>query len=212
MVTDLSQLDLNKNYSYADYLTWQLKERVELIMGRLFKMTPAPSLRHQKISGNLFREISLQFKGKNCQVIHPPFDVRIPKGSTSDNDVFTVLQPDLTIVCDEKKLDSRGCIGAPDLVVEILSPSTADKDLHEKFDIYEEGGVKEYWIVEPNDWIVNVFILDAQGHYTSEKPKSRKDKLHSVSIPGLAIDLQEIFPLNLEEPEEVYEKEIRIDP
>jgi len=210
MVNDFNQLDLNKQYSYLDYLSWRFKERVELLKGKLFKMTPALSLRHQKVSGNLHREISTQLKGKPCQVLHAPFDVRIFSTSERDEEVYTVLQPDLTVVCDDKKLDERGCIGAPDMVVEIISPSTADKDLHEKFDIYEEAGVKEYWIVEPNDMIVNMFVLDSRGNYQSEKPKSRQDKIESTVILGLIIDLREIFPAELHEPQAQYGKEIRI--
>ncbi len=212
MITSINQLDLNKKYSYADYLTWKLKERVEIILGRIFRMTPAPSLLHQKVSRNILRDISVQLKNNPCQVFHAPFDVRFPKESGNDEDVFTVLQPDLTVICDDRKLDTRGCLGAPDLVIEILSHSSADKDLHEKYEIYQAAGVKEYWIVEPDTGVVNIFILGSGGNFFAEKPKSRQDIINSVAIPGLIVDLKEIFPAHWEEPEAVYGKEIRIDP
>ena len=122
MITDIKQLNLNNFYSYADYLTWRFAERVELIKGKIFKMSPAPSLLHQQVSTALMVQIGRYMTNNPCQVFHAPFDVRLPIKSTSDEKIDTVLQPDITVVCDESKLDAKGCNGAPDLVVEIISP------------------------------------------------------------------------------------------
>ncbi|MEL6625129.1 MAG: Uma2 family endonuclease, partial [Bacteroidota bacterium] len=149
IVTDIQALDLNKSYTYADYLLWQFKERVELIRGRIFKMSPAPSMGHQEISTNLMGEIYQYLKRKTCKVFHAPFDVRLPlsESQMTDQKVDTVVQPDICVVCDPQKLESRGCIGAPDWIIEILSKSTSNKYLNEKYDLYQNTGVKEYWIV-----------------------------------------------------------------
>jgi Uma2 family endonuclease len=207
MITDINQLDFNKIYSYSEYLTWSMKERVELIKGRLFKMTPAPSLIHQQVSGAIFFEISQYLKNKPCQVFHPPFDVRLPK--KGEKEIYTVVQPDISVVCDENKLDEKGCLGAPNLIVEIISPSTANKDLHEKYDLYEEAGVGEYWTVFPNEGTISVFILNDHAKYTILKPYTFIDSIESKSVPGLTISLSEVFPKKLQEPEEAYGENVR---
>jgi Uma2 family endonuclease len=209
MITDINQLSFDKIYSYSDYLSWKLKERVELIKGKIFMMTPAPSLSHQQVSGELFREISVYLKGRSCQVFHAPFDVRLPK--KGEDEIYTVVQPDITVVCDESKLDDKGCLGVPDLVVEIISPSTANKDLHEKYELYEQVGVKEYWVVFPMEGTISVFLLNEKGEYTPIKPYTFVDRLESKAISGLTISLTEVFPKKLQEPEEPYgENVIRI--
>ena len=144
MITSLDQLDLNKKYTYADYMSWQFQERVELIKGRIFKMAPAPNRKHQEISGNLVHFISTFLWKKKCKFYHAPFDVRLIK---EGND--TVVQPDICVVCDLSKLDKQGCNGAPDLVVEILSSGNNRKELKEKFLLYEINGVQEYWLINP---------------------------------------------------------------
>jgi Uma2 family endonuclease len=149
VVKNIKELDLNNKYSYADYLTWQFKERLELIKGYIFKMSPAPNRYHQSISRQIagfFWEI---FKNSNCKYYVAPFDVRLFNKNKKNEKVLTVVQPDICIVCDEKKLDDAGCIGAPDLVVEILSPGNTKKEMGIKFDLYEENEVQEYWIVDP---------------------------------------------------------------
>jgi Uma2 family endonuclease len=207
MITDISQLNFDKIYSYRDYLSWRFTERVELIRGKIFKMTPMPSLTHQQVSAALFGEIRNFLKNKPCQVFHPPFDVRLPK--KGENEVYTVVQPDITIVCDENKLDERGCLGAPDFVIEITSPSSANKDLHEKYEMYEEAGVKEYWVVFPMEGTISVFLLNENSKYTPIKPYTFVDNLESRAIPGMAISLTEIFPKKLQEPEEPYGENVR---
>lgn len=149
-------------YTYADYLQWTIAERVELIKGKIFKMSPAPNMRHQWISSKIAGPLWSAIKGESCRVFSAPFDVRFPRRSKNDEDVITMLQPDICVVCDPSKLDERGCIGAPDIVVEILSPSNNRKELQNKFVVYEESGVKEYWIVSPDQKTFFRYLLDAQ--------------------------------------------------
>lgn len=137
---ELSDLDPDKRYTYADYLLWELKERVELIRGKLFKMSPAPSRKHQEVVHALVLSFGLYFKGKSCNVYEAPFDVRLPKSTGGVEATYTVVQPDICVVCDRSKLDKRGCVGAPDLVIEILSPGNTKKEMREKFEVYQESG------------------------------------------------------------------------
>ncbi|MDR0724597.1 MAG: Uma2 family endonuclease, partial [Prevotellaceae bacterium] len=161
-------LDLKKRYTYADYLTWLDDKRRELVNG-FIRMMSAPKTLHQEISMNLsgeLRNIIKKNKGK-CKIYHAPFDVRLPKnGEREDNMIDTVVQPDICIVCDPSKLDERGCLGAPDFIAEIQSISTAKYDMTVKFDLYENTGVREYWIVFPLEG-VEVFILQPDGKYDS---------------------------------------------
>ncbi|MFJ1435148.1 Uma2 family endonuclease [Capnocytophaga canimorsus] len=192
-ITDINQLDLNKTYSYADYLLWKFKERVELFRGKILKISPAPSTKHQIISGNIHFELKLHFKEQACKLFSAPFDVRIPKQSLEDKDIFSVVQPDLCIICDLSKLDERGCIGAPDLVVEILSPSNSKKEMKEKFQLYEESGVKEYWIIDPNQESALVNVLE-NGKYHTQNPIV-DDDVNSIIFPNLKIHTDEIFKM-----------------
>lgn len=129
MITKFEDLDLTKQYSYADYLTWQFQERLELIKGYVYKMSPAPARKHQQIVWNVSGVFWEKFKKGPCKVYQAPFDVRLPKkGLSADKQTFTVLQPDLCVICDLDKLDDRGCVGAPDLVVEILSPGNTKRE------------------------------------------------------------------------------------
>ena len=147
-------------YSYADYLLWTFQERVEIIKGKLFNMSPAPRRIHQKIHSMIFTDIAVSLKGKPCEIYSAPFDVRFPiQFEDSDEQTYTVVQPDICVVCDLKKLDDAGCKGAPNLIVEILSPTTASKDLNEKFDLYEEHGVQEYWLVYPGESVLEIYDL-----------------------------------------------------
>lgn len=192
MITDVSQLDPNKTYSYADYLTWRFEGMVELIRGKLFIQSPAPAHRHQLIASNLHRDISNHFRKHPCNSYFAPFDVRLVKERKEDKDVFTVVQPDICVICDMSKMDERGYAGAPDLIVEIISPSTAKKDIDYKYKLYEENGVKEYWIVFPDSNAID------QYHLVDEKYQ-RKDlfvkgqTIASTAFPELKINLEDIF-------------------
>jgi len=194
VITDISQLDLNGNYTYADYLLWQFKERVELIKGKIFKMSPAPSRKHQDISWNLAREIDIAFNKTACKMYAAPFDVRLVnyKASTSDNQIISVVQPDLCVVCDIAKLDDKGCLGAPDLIVEILSPGNSHKEMDIKFDLYQENSVKEYWIVNPTDETVYIYFLE-NDNYIGLKPAINGTILKSPTFANLTFPVKNIF-------------------
>lgn len=191
-ITSLAQLDLNKTYTYADYMKWQLKERVELLRGKVLPMSPAPNLEHQKISGVLFYQLFGYFNNENCRVFSAPFDVRLPVSGKEGKDT-TVVQPDLCVICDEHKLNVQGCLGAPDLIVEILSPGNSKKEMREKFSVYEESGVREYWLVNPLDRMVLIYVLNAQGKYIGLAPVTEDDQLQASIFPELQINLQEVF-------------------
>jgi len=189
-------LDLNKRYSYADYLTWADNVRRELFEGFIKLMTPAPSSTHQIISGNIELIIGNFLKKKQCRMLHAPADVRFPKTKTNidDKQLYTVLQPDIFVVCDTSKIDIKGCLGAPDLIIEIVSPKNASRDVKHKFKLYEEYGVREYWIVQPNDETVTVFILNELWKYQLVAIYSNEDKIPVNIFNGdLEIDLNEVF-------------------
>ncbi len=157
---------LNMLFSYKDYLSWNNdNERWELINGSAYDMSPAPSRKHQAIFRNLFKNLANYLEDKECSVYGAPFDVRLPEGFQSDAEIKTVVQPDISVFCDPDKLDDRGAIGAPDLIIEILSPATAAKDLKEKFFLYESAEVKEYWIVDPSNETLTVYILNKDSKY-----------------------------------------------
>lgn len=195
VITDINQLDVNGTYTYADYLLWRFKEQVELLRGKLFKMSPAPREIHQRVSMYLSGELYNFFKDKTCRFYSAPFDVRIPakgaKGMT-DNQIYTIVQPDLCVVCDLEKIDGRGCVGAPDLVVEILSPSNSRKDLKDKYEIYQEAGVPEYWIVDADDKAIYRYVLEGDT-YIGLPPVSEGDVFSSRKFPEMKIDTKLIF-------------------
>lgn len=194
MITNFDQLDLTKQYTYADYLKWQFKERLELIKGYIYKMSPAPSRRHQAISWNLSGQIWSQLKDHPCRAYSAPFDVRLPiKDKKSNQEITTVLQPDICLICDLTKLDDRGCLGAPDLVIEVLSPGNSLREIDQKFNVYEESGVREYWVVYPEYGHVIIFLLDESGKFIGQHPKNNGELLYSTVFPGLVINLSEVF-------------------
>ena len=183
-----------KHFTYGDYLTWPDEERWELIRGEAYAMSPAPNRRHQKFSGAIFYQMYSFFEEKPCEVYHAPFDVRFPDfPGQADDDIDTVVQPDIAVVCDRSKLDDRGCRGAPDLVVEILSPSTAAKDLREKLDLYESRGVREYWVLHPVENLVTVFLLNDAGTYGKPSVHAGDESVKSRTFEGLAVDLKKVF-------------------
>lgn len=183
-----------EGYTYGDYLTWSDDRRWEIIDGEAFDMTPAPPTLHQEISGNLSGLLWSFLHEKPCKVFHAPFDVRLPKGNEVDEDVKTVIQPDIVIVCDEKKVDERGTRGAPDIAVEILSPSTASRDHILKRRLYERHGVKEYWLIDPTNRIMHVYRANATGTFDGFETLDDQAALETTLLPGLSVRLAEVFP------------------
>ena len=190
VITSFDQLDLTKKYSYSDYLLWKFEEQVELIKGKIFKMSPAPARKHQNISWNLTLILGNFFQNYPWKAFHAPFDVRLP--SKSENKIYTVVQPDICVICDLSKLDDKGCLGAPDLVIEILSPGNSDREMKDKFDLYEESGVKEYWIVQPEAKCVNIYVL-ANGRFITHSPFIASDTIKSQVFKDLEFPAEKIF-------------------
>ncbi|MBC7874204.1 MAG: Uma2 family endonuclease [Ferruginibacter sp.] len=191
--SNVEEPDSSLTYTYADYLQWKFEERLELFRGKIFKLS-STNTKHQDISRNILVPMAVFLKKMPCKVFAAPFDVRLPvKNRKKDNEVITVVQPDVCIVCDELKLDSRGCWGAPDLVVEILSPGNSKKEIRLKHELYEEAGVKEYWIVNPIEENIVVFVLNEEGKFSGLKMYASDDTIHSFAVPGLNINVTEIF-------------------
>lgn len=189
-------LSYEGKYTYADYLTWNLEEMVELIKGKAFKKAAAaPNRTHQRLSIHIASEFFQFLKGKTCEVYEAPFDVRFPIQSKRNEDIFTVVQPDICVVCDPEKLDVAGCLGAPDLIVEILSPGNNSKELKLKYELYEESGVKEYWIVYPAEQSVIIFSLEGKK-YQASKPYTTGNVIKSSCIRGFELNLTELFENN----------------
>ena len=194
MITSIDQLDFRESYSYADYLKWQIQDRIEIIKGKIFNMSPAPNVKHQLVSGYLFGRIWNAVEEKQCKVFSAPFDVRLlRKEKESNKEILTVVQPDICVICDPKKLDKKGCLGAPDWIIEILSPGNSKKEMREKYAVYEESGVKEYWIVDPQNELILVYILDENGLYRGLRPFLTDDVLQSQTVPEVFIDLNKLF-------------------
>jgi hypothetical protein len=188
-ITSLNQLDLvNGIYSYADYLVWKIKERVELLKGKILEMS-APSPIHQEISGNLQGALFVFLKNSKCKLYTAPFDVRFPQKGESQ--VYTVVQPDLCVVCDFEKIDSKGCVGAPDLVVEILSPGNSKKEMKSKFALYQEEGVREYWVVDPERELVFVYV--AENKKFKPTIPIADDYVYSTIFPDFKIHTSDLF-------------------
>jgi len=179
--------------TYRDYLQWTDEERWEIIEGSACSMGPAPSRRHQEVSVELVTAIRSRLRHGDCRVYHAPFDVRFLEEGEKDEDARTVVQPDIVVVCDPAKLDDRGCQGAPDWVVEIISPSTASRDYILKTALYEKFGVREYWIVHPFDNIVVVRCLEENNRYSAPQYYDAQARVEVKALPGLCIDFGEIF-------------------
>jgi len=188
-ITDINQLDLNKTYTFADYLLWRFKERVELIKGKVLKMSPAPATSHQRISRKLSNILIPFFESTACELFYAPFDVRLPNKT---GEILTVVQPDLCVICDPTKIDDKGCLGAPDLVVEILSPGNSKKEMNLKFSLYEESGVSEYWVVDSSEKFILIYSLE-NGEYISRKPVADGEMLQSIKFPDLKFSTENLF-------------------
>ena len=179
--------------TYGDYVKWPDEERWELIDGYAYNMTPTPPRIHQEILRDIGIQIANFLTNKPCEVYWAPFDVRLPDANEKDEDIQTVVQPDIVVYCDKTKLDEKGSRGAPDLVVEILSPYTSAKDLKIKLPLYEKHRVKEYWVVFPMDNIVWVLKLDKKKMYGRPAVYDEKDKISTPILKGLEIDLDQVF-------------------
>jgi Uma2 family endonuclease len=194
-ITRIEQLDLNQTYSYADYLTWQFNETVELIKGKIMLMSPAPNVYHQRISRNLTRFIVNYLARKKCELFVAPFDVRLydrKKSILASKDIHTVLQPDLCVICNPEILDQQGCNGAPDWIIEILSKGNSKREMNIKYDLYQESGVTEYWLVYPEQQAIHQFVLDENERYQLKHMVA--DGFATPTLfPDLAIDLAEVF-------------------
>ena len=183
----MDALQKDKRYTYADYLTWDGDARYELIDGAPYMMSPAPNRRHQDVSREILKQLALFLTGKPCKVYAAPFDVRLNAAEEDD----TVVQPDLSVVCDKSKLDDRGCVGAPDLVIEILSPSTLARDRVVKLNKYLQAGVREYWIVDPDGKTVSVHLW-ANGKYIINA-YADPDPVPVHVLDGCTINLADVF-------------------
>lgn len=194
-ITSLSQLDPNETYTYADYLSWRFTEMVELIKGKILRLA-APVEYHQRISWNLTHYLANYFWDKPCRAYTAPFDVRLKdrrKQILTNDEILTTVQPDLCVICDLNKIDRRGCLGSPDLVVEILSEGNGKKEMKMKFDLYEENEIREYWIVDPEREVLHQFALDEQGKYRAMHIWTDEDTFSAHIFGDLQIDLSKVF-------------------
>jgi Uma2 family endonuclease len=182
-------------HTYGEYLTWPEETRYELIDGVAYAMAPAPSRRHQEVLGELFRQVANALEGHPCRPFIAPFDVRLPRGDEADEAVDTVVQPDLVVVCDRSKLDEHGCRGAPDWVVEVLSPDTAGHDHILKRAVYERARVREYWLVHPLDRIVTVYRLGEGNRYGVPEVRELVGRQAVGVLPQIEIDWDRFAPL-----------------
>ncbi len=180
-----------QRFSYVDYLTWNESERWEILDGVPY-MQASPSRRHQEISLLLLMKFANYLEDKPCKVYHAPFCVRLDE-SKNDSEINNVVEPDITIVCDASKLDEKGCKGSPDMIIEIISPSSGKLDKIKKFNKYEKAGVKEYWIVEPELNVLSIFRLAPNGRYGRPEMYSDEDTARASIFPDLEIDLKRIF-------------------
>ncbi|SEJ81250.1 Endonuclease, Uma2 family (restriction endonuclease fold) [Cyclobacterium xiamenense] len=180
------------HYTYLDYLQWQMDEMVELIKGKVFRAAAAPRRIHQELLLEMARIFADHLDQHPCKVFIAPFDVRLPEDSNLPEKIDTVVQPDICVVCDRSKLDERGCLGAPDLVVEILSPGNNQKELKQKYDVYEKSGVKEYWIIHPDEQTLLVYRL-INGAYQPSRLLTHGDLVHSQVITGFKLTISDLF-------------------
>jgi Uma2 family endonuclease len=181
-------------YTYADYLTWDDEQRWEIINGVVYDMSPAPTTRHQLILGELFKQIAIFIDSKKtCKAFVAPFDVRFPEGIKRYDKIIDVVQPDLVVVCNRYKIDEKGCHGAPDFLIEILSPYTAQKDKEVKLKLYEKNNVNEYWLIEPTLNTVTVYLLLSSGRYGKPIHHTTQGMIEVHSLDGLFIDLDLVF-------------------
>ncbi len=186
-------LKRKKNYSYADYLNWDSENRCEIIDGDVFAMN-SPGSSHQRIVREISTQLAVFFAGKKCEVFYAPLDVIFCGKASSDSEIGTVVQPDIMVVCDPAKIEERGIVGPPDLIVEVASPSTASHDNIRKRALYEREGVQEFWIVSPSERLVRIYKLGNAGRYEIEEVFDDEALIQVSRFPGLSVDLKTVFP------------------
>lgn len=185
--------DSNKGvFTYSQYKNWPDEERWELIDGEAYDMSPAPGMLHQYTSGEFFRQVANYLDDKSCKVFTAPFDVFLPRRDESGDDITTVVQPDISIICSPSKLSEKGCTGPPDVVIEIISPYSASRDQITKLKLYEKRGIKEYWIIHPLDRIAWKYILN-DGAYGKPSIYDQNTKPSFNRFPDFQIDLTKVF-------------------
>ena len=202
---------LNERYTFKDYLQWPEDERWELIEGVAYSMSPSPSWRHQGLASELGRQLGNFLANKPCRVFMAPLDILLPEEGEEDlpdNDLDTVVQPDLVVICDTDKLGERAVRGAPDIAVEVLSPYSWERDLRLKMRVYEERGVREYWVLDGGNRVLTVYSRDESGHFhataslvSPSSPEHIKTKTGgtipdiaiSTVLPGFSLDLTALF-------------------
>lgn len=183
-----------ERFTFADILTWSEEERIEIINGEAFMMAP-PSRIHQEVSGELFRQLANFLEGKKCRVYPAPFGVRLfEQEGANPEDVDTVVEPDISVVCDRSKLDDHGCKGAPDMLIEVVSPSSLRHDRLIKLNLYQRAGVREYWIADPVGNSVQVFLLDNDGSLRIHEVYGPADIAKVNVLEGCFIELSKVFP------------------
>lgn len=185
----------NKNYTYKDYVVWPQDQRLELIDGKPYAMSPAPSRIHQKIITEISRKIGNHIENNNgkCEVYVAPFDVLLINDDEEKENCKNIVQPDITVICDENKLDDKGCNGAPDFIIEVVSPSNSSVDYIKKLWLYEKYKVKEYWIVDPMKKSILVYRLNEQGVYPYAEAYTFKDIIKINIFQELAIDFNDFL-------------------
>ena len=192
-IIEVQEPDHSLTYTYADLYSWNFIERLELLRGKIFQLSAA-NTKHMRVSQKLGYELYGFLKGKTCQVFIAPFDVRLPiKNRRRDDQITTVVQPDICIFCDPTKIDERGACGIPNLIVEILSPSNPRHDLLVKYDVYQEVGVPEYWIIDPIKEMVMVSILQERGKFAPTKIYTEDQVLAPRCVPGFSISAKSLF-------------------
>lgn len=185
-------IDYDKVYTYGDYLKLDIDEMVEIIRGKLLRMSPAPKIKHQSVSGNIFAFLHQKLRGKNCKVYSAPIDVVLPIENKKRTKSTTVVQPDICVICNPKIIEEKAVFGVPDFVIEIVAGKDVKRDTQYKYSVYEEAGVGEYWIVFSEMRFVEVFILE-NGKYQRLNAFSEDDIIPVKTLPGLSISIDDIF-------------------
>ena len=188
-------LDLTKRYTYADYLTWVDDIRREIIDG-VVSLMAGPNIKHSRVSKNLYSRLDsiISSSEGSCEVFYAPVDVCLPQNGETENDkIYTVVQPDMFIVCDHSKLEDGRCLGAPDMIIEILSPSNRKRDIVTKFILYQSAGVGEYWIADPKTKSITAHILQPNGEYDDGEVYTSGEKAAVHIFGGVTVDVDEIF-------------------